>query len=210
MPRTHADDGEESDMLAEIDALPEEERAAVDARAEELHRQACALRDLRALTDRSQKEVAEALGIKQPSVSKMEAQADMYLSTLRSYIEALGGSLKLKIDLPEHGTIELDDLADLSDRQRGYVDPKPAAMTAPEAAQEAVQNAAQELVGQVVFYDRAVSTPLHDAMRGMEYTIIKNIDVLLSDDENKTSGFERPPRGPHNAKRRDKKPEPGG
>lgn len=113
----------EFDLLDEIDALPDEERAEIQARAEELSRQVQALKQLREQAERSQKDVADALGIKQPSVSKIEAQADMYLSTLRAYIEALGGSLKLVVDLPHHGRIELDDLADLSNRQRGDADP---------------------------------------------------------------------------------------
>ena len=43
----------------------------------------------------SQIEIASALNVKQPSVSKIEKQADMYLSTLRSYVEAVGGQLDL-------------------------------------------------------------------------------------------------------------------
>lgn len=120
MPQDDAN-GSAVDLLAEIDALPEDERAEIQARAEELNRQVQALKQLRQQAERSQEEVASALGIKQPSVSKIEAQADMYLSTLRDYIEALGGSLKLVVDLPDHGRIELDHLGDFSNRQRGHV-----------------------------------------------------------------------------------------
>ncbi|WP_352549667.1 XRE family transcriptional regulator [Mesorhizobium sp. M0027] len=58
-------------------------------------------------------EVATALNIKQPSVSKIEKQADMYLSTLRSYIEAFGGKLELTVKLPTHPTIRLHSLGDV-------------------------------------------------------------------------------------------------
>ncbi|MBS7701438.1 MAG: XRE family transcriptional regulator [Chelatococcus sp.] len=46
------------------------------------------LRELREITGRAQEDIATTLNIKQPSVSKIEKQADMYLSTLRSYVEA--------------------------------------------------------------------------------------------------------------------------
>jgi transcriptional regulator with XRE-family HTH domain len=49
------------------------------------------LRELRKIAGKAQAEIAMALNIKQPSVSKIEKQTDMYLSTLRSYVEAIGG-----------------------------------------------------------------------------------------------------------------------
>lgn len=49
------------------------------------------LRQLRQLAGKGQADIASALNIKQPSVSKIEKQTDMYLSTLRSYVEAVGG-----------------------------------------------------------------------------------------------------------------------
>lgn len=50
------------------------------------------LRELRQLAGKGQADIASALNIKQPSVSKIEKQTDMYLSTLRSYVEAIGGA----------------------------------------------------------------------------------------------------------------------
>ncbi len=51
------------------------------------------LRELRTLAGKSQRQVAEALGIKQPSLSKLEKQSDMQISTLRRIVQALGGQL---------------------------------------------------------------------------------------------------------------------
>lgn len=56
--------------------------------------------EVRALAGKSQRELAEALGIKQPSVAKMEAAADMQISTLRKIINALGGELEIRAKLP--------------------------------------------------------------------------------------------------------------
>jgi hypothetical protein len=52
------------------------------------------------LVGKTQEDVANALNIKQPSVSKIEKQTDLYLSTLRSHIEAVGGKLELTMTLP--------------------------------------------------------------------------------------------------------------
>ena len=55
-----------------------------------------------------------ALNIKQPSVSKIEKQADMYLSTLRSYVEAIGGVLELTVKLPEGPVLRIHHLGDVA------------------------------------------------------------------------------------------------
>lgn len=93
--------------------LPEERRLAIQSRADELLQEVEGLRALRALADRSQEQIADALGIKQPSVHKMERQADLYLSTLRRFVEAAGGTLELRVNLPGKGTIHLTGIGDL-------------------------------------------------------------------------------------------------
>src|SRR5712692_10273977 len=64
-----------------------------------LKQQVKSLRELRLIAGKAQADVATALQIKQPSVSKIETQVDMYLSTLRAYVEAIGGELELVIRL---------------------------------------------------------------------------------------------------------------
>ena len=56
--------------------------------------------ELRQLAGKSQREIAEALGIKQPSLSKLEKQTDMQISTLRRIIQALGGELEIIARFP--------------------------------------------------------------------------------------------------------------
>jgi predicted XRE-type DNA-binding protein len=68
------------------------------------------LRDLRRTAGKRQKAIATALHIKQPSVSKLERQADMHISTLRSYIEAIGGELDLLVRFPARCAVKLDCL----------------------------------------------------------------------------------------------------
>ena len=55
-------------------------------------------RRARALT---QRDMAKMLKVNQPAVSKLEQRADVYVSSLRSYIEALGGKLKIVTEYPE-------------------------------------------------------------------------------------------------------------
>ena len=45
--------------------------------------------------------LAEMLQVNQPAVSKLEQRADVYISSLRSYIEAVGGRLKIVAEFPE-------------------------------------------------------------------------------------------------------------
>jgi transcriptional regulator with XRE-family HTH domain len=58
------------------------------------------LGEIRKLAGKSQREVAEALGIKQPSLSKLEKQSDMQVSTLRRIVSALGGELEVFAKFP--------------------------------------------------------------------------------------------------------------
>jgi len=71
------------------------------------------LRALRALAERSQEQLADTLGIKQPSAHKIERQADLYLSTLRRVVEEARGTLELRVNLPGKRTIRLTGIGDL-------------------------------------------------------------------------------------------------
>jgi DNA-binding XRE family transcriptional regulator len=87
--------------------LPEARRARVEQRTAELIAEVEGLRAFRALAERSQEQIAETLGIKQPSVHKIEKQTDLYLSTLRRFVEAAGGKLELRVELPGKGVLHL-------------------------------------------------------------------------------------------------------
>lgn len=65
------------------------------------------LSELRHLACKSQRQVADALGIKQPSLSKLEKQSDMQVSTLRKIVQALGGELEVLAKFPT-GTVRID------------------------------------------------------------------------------------------------------
>ena len=81
--------------------LPEERRQAIEKRAAELIAEEATLRQLREARERSQEEVAKVLHINQAGVSKLERRTDMYLSTLRGFIEAMGGKLEIIAHFPD-------------------------------------------------------------------------------------------------------------
>ena len=96
-----------------IDALPKQRRERIDARYRELKDEVESLSELRKAAGKAQADIAATLKIKQPSVSKIERQTDMYLSTLRSYVEAVGGKLDLVVRLPAHRAIRLHRLGEV-------------------------------------------------------------------------------------------------
>ena len=97
-----------------IAALPEERRARVEARFRQLKDEVTSLGELRRAAGKAQAEIAATLKIRQPSVSKIEKQADMYLSTLRSYVEAIGGEFDLIVRLPSREPLRIEGLGDVT------------------------------------------------------------------------------------------------
>ena len=85
-------------------------RKKIEARAAELIAEEMSLRDLRKALTLTQKRIAETLGIGQDSVSRLEKRSDLLLSTLRSYIEAMGGSLSLIAEFPNREPVSLSGL----------------------------------------------------------------------------------------------------
>jgi predicted XRE-type DNA-binding protein len=70
------------------------------------------LNELRQARGLSQKMLAEVLHVQQPSIAKMERRTDMYLSTLRSHIEAMGGQLEVIARFPD-GAFKINNFSDL-------------------------------------------------------------------------------------------------
>lgn len=75
------------------------------------------LGEVRKLAGMSQRELASALGIKQPSLSKLEGQGDMQISTLRRIVEALGGEVEILARFPT-GSVRLTQFERSTERLR--------------------------------------------------------------------------------------------
>lgn len=87
--------------------LPEQRRVAVEARAGNL----ATLKDLRLAVEQTQQDLAATLGVGQDTISRLEKRSDMLLSTLRRYVEAMGGTLELVAQFPNRPPVVIDHLA---------------------------------------------------------------------------------------------------
>ncbi len=92
------------------DRMSPQRRAEAEMRAREMMAEML-LVEIRKQAGLTQTDLAKALGITQPSLSKLEAQDDMHVSTLRRIINALGGDLELVAHLPS-GTVRLSQFKD--------------------------------------------------------------------------------------------------
>jgi transcriptional regulator with XRE-family HTH domain len=101
-----------SDIMAQ---LPPERRAKIEARAQELILENMTIQDMRKARKLTQESMAELLGIRQDSVSRLEKRADLLLSTLRSYVKAMGGDLKLVAEFPDRPSVIISALGELED-----------------------------------------------------------------------------------------------
>jgi len=70
------------------------------------------LNELRQARGLSQKMLAEVLHVQQPAIAKIEKRTDMYISTLRSHIEAMGGQLDVVARFPD-GAVKISNFSDL-------------------------------------------------------------------------------------------------
>ncbi|RKZ99152.1 MAG: transcriptional regulator [Gammaproteobacteria bacterium] len=70
------------------------------------------LAELRQAMLLSQEQLAAELNVRQPAVAKMEKKTDMYISTLRRFIEAMGGQLDIRAHFPD-GDVRINQFSDL-------------------------------------------------------------------------------------------------
>ena len=75
-----------------------------------------ALEELRSAKELTQSDMAEILDVPQSSISRIEQRADMYLSTLRNYIHAVGGELRIQAVFPDGGTVVIDRFGEYEER----------------------------------------------------------------------------------------------
>lgn len=92
------------DVLA---ALPAKRRARIERRTQEL----TSLKAVRQAVEKTQVDLAQALGVRQDTISRLEHRSDMLLSTLRRYVEGMGGKLELVAQFPNRPPVVIDRLA---------------------------------------------------------------------------------------------------
>ncbi len=85
-------------------------RKRVAARTTELIAEEKSLGDLRRAMALTQEKMADELGIGQEGISRLEKRRDLLVSTLRGYVEAMGGELRLVAEFPDRPPVLLRDL----------------------------------------------------------------------------------------------------
>lgn len=92
--------------------LAPERRGRIEAEADRLHAEYRTLKALRKAQELTQSQLAESLGIRQATVAQLERRSDLLISTLRGYVEAMGGRLRLLVEFPGGAPVTLDGLSD--------------------------------------------------------------------------------------------------
>jgi predicted transcriptional regulator len=70
------------------------------------------LHELRQARGLTQKMLAEVLHVEQPSIAKMEKRTDMYMSTLRGFVQAMGGDLVVMAKFPD-GDVRISNFSEI-------------------------------------------------------------------------------------------------
>ena len=92
--------------------LAPDRRERMEAETERLYREYLTLQDLRKAKALTQTQLAETLGIRQSTVAQMEKRNDLLISTLRGYVEAMGGRLDLVVAFPDRVPVHLGGLGE--------------------------------------------------------------------------------------------------
>ncbi len=90
-----------------LDRMTPDQRAEIEAKASRMIVEELNLRDVRDSVSKSQAQIAEVLGVEQAAVSRLERRADMYVSTLRKLIQAMGGELDVVARFPDRPPIRI-------------------------------------------------------------------------------------------------------
>lgn len=75
------------------------------------------LAELRQAMNLSQEQLAAELNVRQPAVAKIEKKTDMYISTLRRFIEAMGGKLEIHAHFPD-GDVRINQFGELNKQEK--------------------------------------------------------------------------------------------
>lgn len=101
-----------SSLKDRLDRLPQTRRTRIKADAARLHAEYLTMQELRKARTLTQVELAEVLGVRQATVAQMEKRSDLLLSTLRGYVEAMGGTLRLTIEFPDRDPVVLGGIGE--------------------------------------------------------------------------------------------------
>jgi len=97
-------------LKEKMEGLTPERRQRIQSMAAEIMAEEATLKDLRTAMALTQERLAETLNIRQENVSRIEKRHDLMLSTLQSYVQAMGGKLRLVAEFPGRNPVILKGL----------------------------------------------------------------------------------------------------
>lgn len=103
-------------LKEKLEQLDPDRKAKIEAEADRLHAEYLTLQELRKAKQLTQVQLAQSLGVRQESIAQMEKRSDLLVSTLRSYVEAMGGRLNLSVEFPGKAPVSLEGLGDTEER----------------------------------------------------------------------------------------------
>jgi transcriptional regulator with XRE-family HTH domain len=99
-----------------VEKMSPQSRVRIRERTAEMHAE-MPLQELRQAMQLTQQELADRLNMNQAAVSKLEHQSDMYVSTLRRFVAALGGELHIVAHFPQ-GDVVINQFEDIAERDK--------------------------------------------------------------------------------------------
>ena len=99
------------------DSLPIAARTEAAALTDAMERD-LSLAELRRARSLTQDQLAADLHVNQASIAKLERRTDMYLSTLRRFVEAMGGELEIVARFPDQPQVRLRGIGELTESAR--------------------------------------------------------------------------------------------
>ncbi len=101
--------------------LSPEQRQEIEAEAKLLIAEEMTRQQLRQALKLTQEQMAELLQVDQGNISRLEQRTDLMLSTLRKYITAMGGELKLVVEFPNRPPISLVGISEIEESEENRV-----------------------------------------------------------------------------------------
>lgn len=98
-----------------VDKMSPESRERIKKRTAQMYSE-MALQELRQARNLTQQELAEVLQMNQAAISKLEHQSDMYVSTLRRFVAALGGELRIVAHFPQ-GDVVVNQFKEIQEEE---------------------------------------------------------------------------------------------
>jgi len=104
-----------------VERMSPESRERIKKRTTQMHSE-MALQELRQALHLTQQELADVLQMNQAAISKLEHESDMYVSTLRRFVAALGGELQIVAHFPQ-GDVVVNQFEDIQEQEQADATP---------------------------------------------------------------------------------------